>query len=213
MEELDLLKKDWKKNGDNFPKVSEKEIYAMLHKNSSSVVKWILLISICEFAFFLALTLLLNDNAGTRRMESYLTNYMMIGMSVIDYSIMVYFLCMFYINYKKIAITDKVKNLMANILKTRKTVSNYILVKIVFIIILFIIMFIAYFNNDPELRTILHHSEENGKGPMVYLIYFAVAIISIAVFAFVTWLFYKIIYGLLLKQLRKNYDELKKIDL
>ena len=46
MKELDLLKKDWKKNSDSFEQISEKEIYKMIHKKSSSIVKWILIISI-----------------------------------------------------------------------------------------------------------------------------------------------------------------------
>jgi len=35
MEELDLLKKDWKKNENSFKQVSENEIYKMIHRNSS----------------------------------------------------------------------------------------------------------------------------------------------------------------------------------
>ncbi len=212
MEELDLLKKDWKKTENKFPRVSEQEIYAMLHKNSTSVVKWIFLISIIEFAFFLALTLLLNDNSNTTKMEGYLSGYMITAITVIDYGIMVYFFCLFYINYKKITTTDKVKNLMSSIIKTRKTVSNYIFVKISFIVILLTTMFIIYFNNEPEMLNTRHIAEEKGKEAMLYLVYFAAVAISIAVFALVVWLFYRLIYGLLLKRLRKNYNELKKID-
>ncbi|MFD2600568.1 MULTISPECIES: hypothetical protein [Flavobacterium] len=211
MEELDLLKKDWKKNENKFPKLSEQEIYAMLHKNSTSVVKWIFVISILEFAFFLALTLLFNDNAGTTKMESYLNGFSTV-VTILDYAIMVYFFCLFYINYKKITTTDKVKNLMSNILKTRKTVSNYIFVKIFFMVILLIIMFVLFFYNEPEMINTLHIAEEKGKLFIVCLVYFAAVAISVAVFAGVVLLFYKLIYGLLLKRLKKNYDELKKID-
>lgn len=212
MEELDLLKKDWKKNENKFPRLSEKEIYAMLHKNSTSIVKWIFLVSIFEFAFFLALTLLLNDNTGTTKMEGYLNDFTITVITVIDYGIMFYFFCLFYINYKKITTTDQVKNLMVNILKTRKTVSNYIFVKISFIVILLITIFIVYFNNEPEMQNMRHLAEEQGKVGLVYLMYFVLVAISIAIFALALWLFYKLIYGLLLKRLRKNYDELKKID-
>jgi hypothetical protein len=52
MKELDLLKKDWKKNSDSFEQISEKEIYRMIHKKSSSIVKWILIISILEISFW-----------------------------------------------------------------------------------------------------------------------------------------------------------------
>lgn len=102
---------------------------------------------------------------------------------------------------------------MSNILKTRKTVSNYIFVKIVFIITLLAAMFIITFNNEPEILAMRHEAEENGRIVILYLVYFAAVIISIAVFALCVWLFYRVIYGMLLKKLRKNYDELKKIDL
>jgi hypothetical protein len=49
MDELEILKKDWKKSENTFDQVSETEIYGMLHKRSSSLVKWILIISIIEF--------------------------------------------------------------------------------------------------------------------------------------------------------------------
>ena len=40
MKELDLLKKDWQKSDNSFEQVSEIEIYKMIHKKSSSIVKW-----------------------------------------------------------------------------------------------------------------------------------------------------------------------------
>jgi hypothetical protein len=46
MKELDLLKKDWKKSTASFEQISELELYKMIHKKSSSIVKWILIISI-----------------------------------------------------------------------------------------------------------------------------------------------------------------------
>ena len=38
MDELELLKKDWKKQEGLFHQISEEEIYGMLHKGSSSIV-------------------------------------------------------------------------------------------------------------------------------------------------------------------------------
>ena len=39
MDELELLKKDWQKNNNTFEKKSSSDLYAMLHKKSSSIVK------------------------------------------------------------------------------------------------------------------------------------------------------------------------------
>ena len=61
MKELDLLKKDWKKNADSFEQVSESEIYKMIHRKSSSIVKWIFIISIIEFLFWTGVYIYQND--------------------------------------------------------------------------------------------------------------------------------------------------------
>ncbi len=54
MDELDLLKKDWNKGDSKYPKLSYNEIYKMILKKSSSIVKWIFIISLLEFGFWLA---------------------------------------------------------------------------------------------------------------------------------------------------------------
>jgi hypothetical protein len=51
MDELELLKKDWKKQEGSFQQIGEKEIYGMLHKRSSSIVKWIVIISVLRTTF------------------------------------------------------------------------------------------------------------------------------------------------------------------
>ena len=63
MDELEILKKDWKKQESSFQQIGEKEIYGMLHKRSSSIVKWILIISVLEFLFLrlLDLSIFLDD--------------------------------------------------------------------------------------------------------------------------------------------------------
>ena len=48
-DELELLKKDWQKKEFNVPELSYEEIHKMIWKKSSSIVKWILIISILEF--------------------------------------------------------------------------------------------------------------------------------------------------------------------
>ena len=69
MKELDLLKKDWKKNSDSFQQISEKEIYKMIHKQSSSTVKWILVISILEFTLWSLSNLFINTDDLLRKMN------------------------------------------------------------------------------------------------------------------------------------------------
>ena len=212
MEELDKLKNHWNKSAGNFPKFSEKDIYAMLHKKSSSIVKWILIISILEFLFWLVMSFLLKDSNSTKMIESLDIDYITMPMSVIGYGIIIYFLYQFYISYRKITTTDNVKTLMANILNTRKTVSNYIYVNLAYIIISCILIFVIYFYKDEALIAAVHQSEADGNALWFYLIYIVTTIICLAIFILIIWLFYKLIYGILLKRLHRNYEELKKID-
>lgn len=212
MDALDKLKQDWQKNGQSFPAYSEKDIYGMLHRRSSSIVKWILIISILEFAFWLAISFAMKDSQSQKKMESFHVDYVTLPMTIVGYIIMIYFFVKFYINYKKISTTDSVKVLMANILNTRKTVKYYIIANISYLIVTCIIIFSIYFQNDADLLATLHRSEANGEATKFYLIYIAMTVLSILVLVGLFWLFYKLIYGILLKRLRRNYDELKKID-
>jgi len=212
MEELDLLKKDWKKTEKFFPTISEADIYAMLHKKSSSIVKWILVISILEFALYLCLSLFVSDSHATGGLQSYTPRYLSVCMDVIGYAIIIYFIFQFYTNYRKITATDNTKNLMKSILHTRKTVSNYIIANIAYMIIIMVIFFTLAFNNDPAWLDIVHKTEANGNVVQAYLLFFGVAVVTIGLLAFIFWLIYRVIYGFLLKRLNKNYIELKKID-
>ena len=56
MQELDILKQDWKKSETEYKQFSSEELYRMIHKNSNSVVKWLLIISIIEIVFWILLT-------------------------------------------------------------------------------------------------------------------------------------------------------------
>jgi hypothetical protein len=44
-ERAGFIKKDWQKSDNSFNQISETEIYKMIHKKSSSIVKWILIIA------------------------------------------------------------------------------------------------------------------------------------------------------------------------
>ncbi len=213
MDELDKLKSAWKKDENIYPKFSEKDIYAMLHKTSSSIVKWILLISIMEFVLWLALSFLLKDSPGNKEMQAMNIDYITTPMSVISYGIILYFMYIFYMRYKKISSTDSVKTLMHNILITRKAVSSYIFVNIAYVSISIIVLFIIMFNNHAGIISVINKFEQDGHLLNFYLIALIFGVIFIGIFILVMWLFYKLVYGLLLKRLYKNYEELKKIDL
>lgn len=210
MDELELLKKDWKKNDMQFKQVSEKEIYAMLHKSSSSIVKWIFIISVLEIVFWTGLSVLTNNDTYWKMLEKYHLKTIMQILSVINFGVIAYFIYRFYSNYKKINATDSVNLLLKTIINSRKTVKQYVTYNLAMIAVSLILFFGSQAMYEPKIQDILNKFGTNStKG---YLIVFGSYFLIILVFTIIIWLFYKLIYGLLLRRLNKNYKELQKID-
>jgi flagellar biogenesis protein FliO len=67
-------------------------------------------------------------------------------------------------------------------------------------------MYLAIANNPEVSETF---SQLNR---MQALITFSLLVGVTAIFIFLIWLFYKLLYGLLLKRLNQNYNELKKLE-
>ncbi|MPT33752.1 MULTISPECIES: hypothetical protein [Flavobacterium] len=213
MEELDLLKKDWKKNEHSFPKITEQEIYAMLHKKSSSIVKWIFIISILEMIAWSLISFFTADENYLKTLESYHIKTLVTTFTVINYIVIFSFIFLFYRNFKSINTTDSVKSLMKNILKTRKTVQYYIWYNLVMIGIIFITMMVATCIYDERFNRMSGQFEGNDQGMLFWMMILGFTIVFFGLFVGVIWLFYRLVYGFLLRRLYKNYEELKKIDL
>lgn len=212
MDELELLKKDWKKEDNKYPKLSKDEIYKMILKKSSSIVKWIFIISLLEFAFWTLISFAMKDTESMNRIESYDADYIIIPVSIIGYIILAYFFYLFYRNYRRISVTDNAKVLMQNILKTRKTVKHYVLFNLGYLVVATFIFSAIMFEQDPEFTNHLSTAAENGKTFEFYAITIASIVIMLVLIIGVLLLFYFLIYGLLLKRLKRNYSELKKME-
>lgn len=213
MEGLDLLKKDWKKNENSFEQVSETQIYKMIHKSSSSIVKWIFIISLLEFALWSVLSFCMKDSEVMQKFESYHVEHIMLPFTIIGYAILAYFFFHFFMNYRKISATDNSRVLISNIIKTRKKVYQYVWFNIIYGIVSSIIVTYIQLTHDKDIIQMINQFDEKGNGTMIYVIYFFMVIVFMAFFVGLIWLFYRLIYGILLKRLYKNYEELKKIDL
>ena len=206
MDDLDLLKKDWQKQ-DSFQQISEQDIYGMLHKKSSSIVKWLLIISVLEFIFWTILNLVADtDDYFKNQSQKMIIDVL----EYISYAIILIFILLLYRNYRKISVVGSTKQLMIDILNTKKIINYYVIYNLVMIVVAILASttYIFLYNPDNELlRQKLVSSPKMMFG-------FAVTIIGCtAVFIVIIWLFYRLLYGILLKKLYVNYEELKKIDL
>ena len=212
MDELKRLKKDWKENL-KFPKLSKDEIYKLLHKKSSSIVKRIFVFSLIEFGFWTLLSFVIKDNEAQQRFDQYEMDHITLPLMVIGYAFLIYFFFMFYKNYKSISTTASSKGLMEQILKTRKTVKHYVIFNLLFLYISIVIGLFIELNNNPDVA--LRTAEFTASGD--YYIFYGIVLVStllaMALLTVILLGFYYLIYGILLKKLKNNYKELKKIEL
>jgi len=213
MDELELLKKDWQSKDQDYPKLSYNEIYKMILKKSSSIVKWIFIISLLEFAFWAVISFAFKDSKFLEDAKELNMNSVLIPLSIISYGILIYFFYLFYKNYRNIISTDSTKRLMENILKTRRTVKYYVVFNLGSLVIATFIGLFYVLNNDENVITQLEQASANGEVFKVYAIFIITTILFLAVVVGVLLLFYWLVYGILLKRLNKNYRELKKLEI
>jgi hypothetical protein len=90
---------------------------------------------------------------------------------------------------------------MKKIIKTRKTVRNYVLFNLGYMALIMIVVTIASINTNFD----------DLSNKQIILIIIATLITTLLILG-VLWLFYQLLYGFLLKKLNKNYKELAKLN-
>ncbi|PKQ45303.1 hypothetical protein [Confluentibacter flavum] len=209
MDELELLKKDWNKQSE-YKKLSVSDIYPMLHKKSSSIVKTLFYISIAELVFWIlvsAIPYVCSDNYKERLDKIYDSEHLFTIMTLFSFGITILFIYLLFKSHKTISVTDNAKKLMENIIKTRRVIKYYVLYNLIIGGISLLIGFYYALHNDPETAKNMGSFGATER-TIMYLILLGFTII----FILVIWLFYKLIYGLLLKRLNRNYKELEKLE-
>ncbi|WP_224490682.1 hypothetical protein [Robertkochia flava] len=204
MDELDILKKQWKKEEETLPRLKSEDIYQMILKRSSSAVKWILIISILELAIGIILPFLWHPSFEKQVPQSELTEWI----SWLVLPVGIYFIYRFFMNYKRVNSTSSVKDLLSNIMRSRKTVRLYIIVNLVIAGVLTMVMMIS---SLVDLKGGWENFQATATLPE-YLILFGISL-GITVFMIgIILLIYFLLYGLLMRRLNKNYKDLKKIE-
>jgi len=211
MDELEFLKKDWKRQEADLPKVSGDAIYKMIHKRSSSLMKWILYVSIFEFILWTAINLLtINNKTWESLRQIHLFEFEIISI-LLQYGVLGFFIYLFYKYYKEVQTTDSTRHLMNRILKVRKTVNFYVAYNLIVFFITSIIVTFAMLKFDPKFESIMTTDPEGSLTlPLAFIGIITGALVVVLV---LLWLFYKLLYGILLKRLKRNYKELTKLEL
>jgi len=134
------------------------------------------------------------------------------GLNIINYAIILYFIYKFYINYRKISFTDSSRNLMRTILKVKRTVTQYVWFNLIIFTISAIIYAYGVLLYTPEGQELAEVAAQDGDSTEFWALIVITSIAITAAVLFIIWLFYKLLYGILLKKLRKNYNELKRLE-
>lgn len=213
MDLLDKYKKAWENQPEDDQKVSKVDIYRMTKLRSSSIVKWIFIIGLMEFALWSVLNIMISKT-------KYLDIYEELNMlTLLNYTyyfnlvVVIVFLYLFYKNFTSINTTDNTKSLMSKIIKTRKTVKYYMYYNIIGGVLLMIIFNIIILNTPNGIEMLMPN--EAGKfadnSDLVTAFLISQTIVILLMIGCLV-LFYYLLYGILLRKLNKNYKDLAKLD-
>ena len=204
MDKLENLKDLWQNQQQTDIVYTKEDIYKMVQKKSTSIVKWILIISIAEFLLPYVLILFTDLETPSRIYAEYGISELTIYYSVVHFIVILGFIYMFYKNYRNISAVSTVKNLLSDILKTRRTVKYYIYFNLIMMGILGLHSFYLIINSDMFIDKL----PENANLTLIWII--AVTLYGLVLLLF--WCFYRVIYGYFLRKLNRNYKELRKRD-
>lgn len=216
--DIDSFKKTWQDQKVP-PKYSSAEIEAMLNKSSRNYVKYILWISIAEFLIFVCLNIyytFVGDDS--KNFMSFLGRlgvqdniklqadfaHLYFGLKIISLILTAFFVVKFYLNYRRIHVEANLKKLILQIIRFKKTVNLFILANV-----LLLIFFTAVFT--VFIFTVLAEQSIHLNNPT--LIGFVTGLLVMtAISVLLIWVYYRLVYGIILKRLGKNLSELQKID-
>lgn len=216
--DLDSFKKTWQEQPVQ-QKYDNNEILQMLNRKSRNYVKYIFWISVFEFLFFSVMGLFyfsqgeetnsfLNalEKLGAKKTPEVENSFENIYLVLKTLSVLVtaYFVYKFYQNYRKIRIEENLKGLIIRIIQFKKTVNAFILISIVLLVVFTFIftVFIFYALNSQNI-------EPTNSAAVIFIIGI---ILSTALGTLMVWLYYRLVYGIIMRKLDKNLTQLKDID-
>ena len=214
MDELELLKKDWKENkSDDFKNYTEKELFAMTKKRSVSIAKWVFIIALLELGFWFLIGYLMPSSSEDKEYYEVLNNIPLIkGILYVlgefaTYLPFVFIGSLLYLNFK-IKREENPKKLMEKILLMKKCIQWYIRIFLGEIVVFFIISMILTFYIE-------YNTLEGAELEELYLFAFVMFIpllMIIFIFALFLRFIYHLVYGKLLHKLKQNYEELSRME-
>lgn len=213
LDELDLLKKDWQKKETNLPRLTYEEIYKMIWKKSSSVVRWIFYISIIEFLLPHLLYLIpsFRNEMDYNFAKSLGIDNWIIALTIVQYAVAIYFIFQFYKRYREISVLDDAKKLMNKIFRTRRTVKHYVLFCLAMVLLIFGVFIVGMALDDNLVETLNLKNQNVDPDQLKWLLIGVMAVAGILFTGLLAGIYF-LLYGLLTRKLSRNYIELKRME-
>ena len=216
--DLDSFKETWQQQPVQ-PKYDSSDIESMLNKSSRNYVKYILWISVVEFILILIAnlyyTFLGEDTAdlmsvlgklginNSSNLESTISQLYFV-LKMVSLGLTGIFVFLFYQNYRKIKIESNLKKLILQIFTFKKTVQLFILANIGLVILFTLIL---------GLFTFLVLAEQNIALTNPTLIGFIAGLaLTMGISVVLIWIYYRLVYGFILRRLGKNLEQLQNIE-
>ncbi|ALR31118.1 beta-carotene 15,15'-monooxygenase [Chryseobacterium sp. IHB B 17019] len=216
--DLDSLKKTWQEQPVQ-QKYDNNEILQMLNRKSRNYVKYIFWISVAEFVFFSVLGVFyflqgeesnsfikVLERLGAQKTPEVENNFdnAYLAIKILSLLVTAYFVYKFYQNYRKIKIEENLKGLITRIIKFKKTVNAFILISIV-LLVAFTSVFTAF------IFYALNSQNIEPKSADLTIVIVGI-VVSMVLSILLIWLYYKLVYGIIIRKLDRNLKQLKEID-
>lgn len=216
--DLDSFKETWQQQPVQ-PKYDTSEIESMLNKSSRNYVKYILWISLVEFILILGAnlyyTFLGEDTAdlmsvlgklGIDNSDQFQTTLtqLYLALKMVSLALTGIFVYLFYQNYRKINIEANLKKLILQIIKFKKTVQLFIVANIALVILFTLVLGIFTFSVLAQQNIELTNPTLIG--------FIAGLVLTMGISVVLIWIYYRVVYGFILRRLGKNLEQLQNIE-
>lgn len=212
--DIDKLKKSWQQ--DVPQRYHAPEIETILGRSSRNYVKYIFRISVAEFLFFFCLnfyyffsgsdvadllSIIKKLGATPDVTEQKMLAEIYFVLKCITVIMTAVFVVLFYAKYRKIDVESSLKKFTLQIISFKKTVKYFILANILLLIgstaalVLYILKLLQ--NHRTDLTS-----------PKI-LVFGAGVAFTLFVGSLLVWLYYRLVYGILIRRLSNNLEELQ----
>ena len=216
--DIDDFKKSWQEQNVK-PQYDSSEIIEMLNKKSRNYVKYILWISIAEFLILLVANIFyllqgssqgsferIIERIGIQETDLLTKNFetFYLVLKSTSLAITLFFVIRFYNNYRKIRIEQNLKVLILQIIKFKNTVNAFIVTNIALLVVFIsaMIIYISFQLND----------QSKPISQSAFIGFIIGSVVTLVFCTILFWIYYKVIYGLLMRRLGKNLKQLQEID-